>query len=93
MGSHPPTHTVTVRVSMEVITSHDVEVLRTRKSYVVESLDSMLESLRVGTGGLHLTSAPPPPACSSLTLYPPCKPPPLAISPPPTRETVTSMFF
>ena len=24
---------------------------------------------------------------------PPCKLPPLAISPPPTRETVTSMFF
>ena len=33
MGSHPPAHTVTVRVSMEVITSHDVEVLRTGKSY------------------------------------------------------------
>ena len=33
MGSHPPAHAVTIRVSMEVITSHDVEVLRTRKSY------------------------------------------------------------
>ena len=27
MGSHPPAHSVTVRVSMEVIASHDVEVL------------------------------------------------------------------
>ena len=30
MGSHPPTHAVAVRVSMEVIASHDIEVLRTR---------------------------------------------------------------